>query len=401
MNRRSHGRRVTVPRWARLVAVAVAVVVTATVGTEVAYADVAGGAITGSRNGSDPELIQCPAPGGGMTLCLYTSEDLTNPWPMGQNYYPMDKTEMFRLTPGTDASDPANWVFQGYAVSEGQLNALGIGVVSNSLHLWAPGARYIYGAYYIFVPDVIDIHDEGRSSRVYLFKSTNPDGVHGFTYQGRVQTPNWPNGGYASDPMIDSHYDPVMVYANGDNGNCGSISIGQLHHDDMLNFFQTPTVLDIVGIENAGLGSCSGPNGHPYMEGPALYAWNEIGADWSVPWNYFLEFAVKPNAGNAPGCDSNNEAIAYATAWDVMGPYTYGGILMCGSSTEWTTQASIVQHVSNSKILFAYHDGPQATQQVFRDNGTPHKRKTHLMCLTWNGATPNVIPRSPWNMSNC
>lgn len=399
MIRRRHGTRVAVPRWARLVAFAVAVVVTATVGTNSAHADT-DGAITGSRNGSDPELIQCPAPGGGLTLCLYTSEDLTNPWPMGQNPYPMDKTEMFRLTPGTDASDPANWVFQGYAVSENQLNALGIGVVTNSLHLWAPGARYIDGAYYIFVPDVVNINDESHSSRIYLFKSTNPDGVHGFTYQGRVQTATSPNNGYASDPMINTSYNPVMVYANGDNSNCGSISIGELDRFDMRHFISPPHELTISGIENAGLGSCSG-DGHPYMEGPGLYSWLEVGASSSVPWNYFLEFAVKPNAGVAPGCDSDNEVIAYATSVDVLGPYTYGGILMCGSSTEWTNQASIVHHASNNKTLFAYHDGPQASPKGPGDNGVPHMRKTHLMCLTWNGFTPNMIPRSSWNMSNC
>jgi hypothetical protein len=41
------------------------------------------------------------------------------------------------------------------------------------------------------------------------------------------------------------------------------------------------------------------------------------------------------------------------------------------SDTEWTNQASIVHHVSNSKILFA-----------------------------WNGNTLNQIPRSSSNMSN-
>jgi len=384
-----------------------AVVVTASIGAaDVAYADTPGGAITGSRVGSDPELIQCPTASGAITLCLYTSEDMTNPWPMGQNYYPMQNTEMFQLTPGTDASDPANWVFKGYNVAEGQLNAQGVGVLTNSLHLWAPGVRYFNNAYYEYVPDVVNMNDESHSSRIWLFKSTNIDGIHGFTFQGLVHT-GLPqiqaNQGYASDPMLTSNLwstpagsdDPYLVYANGDNSNCGGISMGQLNHNDMMNFFSTPWQVVIEGVD-PGLGTCLG--GHPYMEGPALYSWDEVGAPWEVPWWYMLEFAVKPNAGNAPGCDSSNEAIAYATAWNVGGPYTYGGILMCGSSTEWTTQASIVHHVSNDKILFAYHDGPQA---VSGNGGVPHARKTHLQCLTWNGITPNVIPRSVWNMSNC
>lgn len=389
------GKRHLLRRAARRLAIVAALIVAAAIGAVgVAHADTPN-PITGTRNGSDPELIQCPTASGQWTLCLYTSQDMdstTLPIPYGQNYYPMQYTLMFQLVPGSDPATPRNWIYKGIAASEGQLNAQGIGVRINSYHFWAPGVRYINGAYYLAVPDVIDVNNEANSSRIYLFKSTNINGINGFTFQGRILTPNWPNTGYASDPMLDGHYDPYLIYANGDNSNCGSLSLGELHHDNMLTFFATPHVVNIAGFGLSGLGSCSGVDGHPYLEGPAMYAWNEVGAPWTVPWNYIIIFAAKPSNGPPPGCDTDNEVIAYATAYTPDDDsWTYGGILMCGSDSEWTNQASVVQEVGGSRILFAYHDGGGAT----------HSRKTHLQCLKWQGNSPESIPRSATNLSNC
>src|SRR5690242_16973241 len=74
-----------------------------------ASADTVGGAISGTVNSSDPEIFQCPrSSGSGTTLCMYTSHDMgTGALP---NYYPMDKTYIYRLKDGLAAANPANWV---------------------------------------------------------------------------------------------------------------------------------------------------------------------------------------------------------------------------------------------------------------------------------------------------
>jgi hypothetical protein len=166
-----------------------------------------------------------------------------------------------------------------------------------------------------------------------------------------------------------------------------------------LDFVDTPTVDNISGWSD-NLGTCNSTVGRPYMEGAALYSWDQVGAPYWVPWNYMLLFAAKPNATDAngnpvppTGCSSTNEVIAYATSLSPEGPFTYQGIVMCGSTTEWTNQVSIVQHpVIPQKYLFAWHDG----------GGTYHQRRTHLMCINWDAYGHIIrVGRSGNNLSNC
>jgi hypothetical protein len=352
------------------------------------------GSITASVNSSDPELIQCPnSAGTGMTLCLFTSLDMGNqPVPSGQNYYPMNQTMLWRLKDGADASKPANWVNQGAVLQESSLTSRG--VPSGANHLWAPGVRYWNGKYYLYVPDVLDINDESHSSRIFLFTTTTANGASGYAYVGRVSTPTAPNAGYASDPMlfVDTHANPYLVYANGDNSNCGGLSIGLLSPTAMTTFAGAAHEITINGFSGLGSLAAACTSGHPYLEGAALYHWTEVGAPVTLPFLYVLMFAAKPTS-TPSGCSTANEVIAYATSSFADGPYDYQGIIMCGSSSEWTNQASVVKHTANNgKYLFAWHDG----------GGTTHNRRTHLLCLRW-GTDGKVVPiaRSSANLSNC
>ena len=104
-----------------------------------------------------------------------------------------------------------------------------------------------------------------------------------------------------------------------------------------------------------------------------------------MPGPFLLVFAAKPTS-TPSGCAANlgqpnsaNEVIAYATATSVTGPYTYKGILMCGSSTEWTNQATLMPlrtlFGNDTAIAMYYHDGPAGN----------HNRKVHAQCLPFGG----------------
>jgi len=365
------------------------------VGAQAAQAN-SSGSITQYLNSSDPELIQCPNSNNtGMTLCLFASMDMGNvSIPYGQNYYPMKQTGFWRLQDNTSASDPTNWVWQGAQINESTLYNRNLGVPTNAYHLWAPGVRYLNGTYYLYVPDVMDVNDESYSSRLYLFTTTSYYGAQGWTYRGPVDAGGaGPNGLYASDPQVAVAFDgnDYLYFANGDNSNCGGLSQGVIDFSH-LNNLRNAARVQINGFASSGLGTC-GIWDHPYLEGPAMYTWLEVGAPAWVPWDYMLMFAAKPNAGAPAGCSTDNEVIAYATSWSPTGPWDYQGIIMCGSTSEWTNQASIVKHTANNgKYLFAWHDG-----------GPPnHNRRSHLSCVVWGDDGKIVeVPRLDWNLGNC
>jgi hypothetical protein len=402
-------------RVRRLAAIASVFVVVLTLGNVNSALANTSGSITASINSSDPELIQCPnSAGTGMTMCLFTSQDMGNqsvPYGPEKNYYPMNQTMLWRLNDGADASKSANWGFVGAVLTESDL-ANHIGLVHNdAFHLWAPGVRYWtptgdVAKYFVYVPDVVDRNDESHSSRIFLFTSTDKSGANcsrfscSYVYIGMVGTdPAQVNGGYASDPnlFIDSGNVPYLVYANGDASNCGGLSMGRVDFAG-IGFIGTPQQITINnwGTDIVQNGNCAGL-GHPYMEGPALYLSSAIGAPSTAP-KYTMIFAAKPKDGTIPAScassGSDKEVIAYATSNTVTGTYSYQGIIMCGSTTEWTNQASVVKHTANNgKYLFAWHDGGDAA----------HNRRTHLMCLRWNTSTGKAIQitRSASNLSNC
>jgi hypothetical protein len=344
-----------------------------------ALANESGGLYLSPNNASDPDMVQCSFQGVN-GYCMYTSQDLNQ-----SGNYPMSNTLGFFSTDGY------SWTAEGTVLSEQAYIDQGW-VPANAKHLWAPDAyQGVDGNWYLFVPDVTDVNQQHSSSFIGVSRSTNgPFGP--FTPIARITNPMtdpahnnqaW-NGGYASDPDVLSV--PVrgggrwMVFANGDTSstNCGTLSIAAL--DDSMTSISNSQLITINGA--SALGTC-GSTGQPYEEGASLY----YSAQWGpeVPGPFLLVFAAKPTS-TPSGCAANlgqpnsaNEVIAYATASSVTGPYTYKGILMCGSSTEWTNQATLMPlrtlFGNDTAIAMYYHDGPAGN----------HNRKVHAQCLPFGG----------------
>lgn len=353
-----------------------------------AYADeTAFHLVSDTINTSDPFAIACSDPASGFVgTCLYTSSDI------GQasagtngNPYPMSQTRLFTLPQGADPSVQSNWQNRGVVFSENQLPF----VPANSNHLWAPTVAYsaVFGEWILYVPDVTIDTPAGQStsSTIAIASSSSPFGP--FQFSGL--TINVP--GYASDPAVLQATDGSqwMAYANGDFSNCGGISIAGLS-GNMVDTTVTPQQVQIFGI--GALGDCGGL-GRPYLEGPQIYdtrSWNNP----DIPGPYLMIVAAKPDhtpteCGGIPQPNSQNEVIAWATASQPQGPYTYDGLLMCGSSTEWTNQASLLMMPDKTgvnRLVMFYHDGP---------GGQPN-RKVHAECLFYGGGLGMATRSESW-----
>lgn len=127
-----------------------------------------------------------------------------------------------------------------------------------------------------------------------------------------------------SDPdvVIDGS-NRILVWADGDNSNCGGFSSALLESDMRTTVSRSVRSVIINGV--GVLGNCGG-KGRPYLEGASLYKVNGT-------WRMF--FAAKPTsvppecASSVGGPNSANEVIAWATAGDPQGPYTYRGFDDC------------------------------------------------------------------------
>jgi hypothetical protein len=98
------------------------------------------------------------------------------------------------------------------------------------------------------------------------------------------------------------------------------------------------------------------------------------------------------------GPGNTNSVIAYATSSNIQGPYNYKGIVMCGSTTEWTNQATITQvdaAGSHAPYVIAYHDSPQTIKE----------RKIHAECLFAGGGMIAGVRRQaqndPYGFDDC
>lgn len=397
---------------AGLTAVAIAVASAAVVlATAVASADVAPPYFATQNNGSDPHIITCTAPDGRQGYCLYTTQDMGQQYAYPPaNYYPMRDIRVYFSTHGG-----SGWEDKGVAFTEWQLDswvgrrtdctnanppsnykpALGDHAGNcRAYHLWAPSV--VKGAdnnYYLYVPDVASTADSGSSnihtsSRIAVVRSASPF-FESDTYLGTVPH----SSGYMSDPdvAVDGS-NAYLVWADGDYQTCGGFKYGMLQTTAgsgyMVNLLANTTqpinILNngLQGLTSfTGLGNCDpngaeppGPVGRPYVEGASIYKREFYRGH---PWTMF--FAVKPEsvpkecATANGGTGSSNEAIAWASAtnptpgqpWN----WIYRGIVMCGSTTEWTNQATITE-TRDGDLIIVYHDGP-ATKQ----------RKLHAECL--------------------
>ncbi|MBO3747758.1 hypothetical protein J5X84_16895 [Streptosporangiaceae bacterium NEAU-GS5] len=352
------------------------------------------------RNASDPEIETCSDPSSSWSgLCLYTSNDLGSPGPW---YYPMDKTYLYTLNNGADPSNPDNWVDRGAVLNE---SAYSSWVPSGAKHMWAPSHGRYGGKDYLFVPDVTDPTSPGVSttSRIGISSADHPWGP--YTYQKTYAI-----GTYASDPdfFVDPvNNNPYMVYANGDYGNCGGISIAPLQTADITQLGTGPTELIINGAKDwfGAVGNCAAKN-RPYIEGASLYSFdNAITGAGTSGRKFWLVMAVKPDGGFY---GANNEVIAYATADNILGPYTYKGIIMDSSTTEWTNQASIAKF--GDHFILAYHDGTACGDSDPRGctNGTINggfvrapMRTAHAACLNFHNGGIQRIARTSNGFARC
>ena len=260
----------------------------------------------------------------------------------------------------------------------------------------APTHTSFQGNHYLLVPDVSDITPPGvsTSSRIAIASSTNLFG--GFTFQG-----TYPINGYASDPAIffrpqgglEPAPTPFLVYADGDGENCGGLSIAQLSRDNITTMATTPQAITIDGLADVfgTTGKGCPAKGRPYLEGASLYWFTtaETGsANVGLGGDYYLVFAVKPEGGSH---GKSQEVIAYATSSSATGPYTYRGVIMEASSSEWTNQASIQKY--GDHYMFAYHDGTPT-------NDLP-ARKVRGACLTFQRGRINPIQRTTDGFARC
>ena len=167
----------------RLAAVTAVVLVATLGGATAAQANTTGGAISGTALSSDPEIFTCPkASGSGNTLCLYTSHDIgTGALP---NYYPMDKTYLYRLKDGADPSAPSNWTGT-QILDESQLPCGRVGIACGAHHLWAPGGRWVanQSKYLLYVPDLMDTSEDGQhnASRIQVLSNNSTTGTSAYT----------------------------------------------------------------------------------------------------------------------------------------------------------------------------------------------------------------------------
>jgi hypothetical protein len=337
-----------------------------------------------SNLGSDPHMIPCND-GATAGFCLYTSQDMGQMYGYPGNYYPMRDTLVYFSTNGY-----SGWTYKGIAFTESQLDswagkrtdcvASGSTKVAKSpdvapncraYHLWAPSAVKSGNYYYLFVPDVSDTSNNGdppgisTSSRISVSRSTSPFGP--FAYQGTVTV-----HGYMSDPDVvfwDSQ--AWIMWANGDNGTCGGFTTAQLETDMRTTVSQSVNPVTINGLSVLGDCDGAGPKTGPYVEGASLYRWYD---------KWYLYFAVKPTSTPAEcatgvgGPGTANEAIAWATSNNPAGSFTYQGIVMCGSTTEWTNQATF-QTLPNGRKIMVYHDSAGAAKE----------RRLHAECVFTNG----------------
>lgn len=359
-----------------------------------ATADVTTQYFANDDNGSDPFVFKCTHPSYGYGWCMVTTEDLELQ-PSNGNYYPMNRLR------GYWSADGRRWDWLQTPITESQLAVAG---AASANHLWAPAVEpYDTNDYVLYVPALTNANNQ-LSSRIFVAQSANPISGYGNNVLGQVT--GAPAGLYMSDPDVfrDLDGNRYLLWADGDNGTCGGISIRRMTSRTSIQPFTNPADVAITINGIGALGNCGG-TGHPYIEGATLYRF--LGGDGfhqqpgGYPGGtngYTLLMSVKPTstpaqcgAAGQPG--TANEVIAYATATSVTGPYTYRGIIMCGSESEWTNQASITEvQAANGdwRPMLVYHDGWDPL-----DHDNVRSRRMHSECLyTRSGQFLNVM-RSP------
>jgi len=395
------------------------------------------GDFASSSNASDPSAYRCHNPNGTGSLgwCLTTSKDRNespyNAHGPAENYYPMSETLTFFSTDGIKWGAPQTGVDEDDLYRA--IPYLGWRNLEGNNHQWAPAVRYLQtpggraewpiNNYFMYTPNLLEKADK-YSSRIWMTYSTNPSTGFGQTtiphdtWQDETKliegVPENTTGFiekypmYMSDPDVftdssaSDYYSlanvnkDYLIWADGDNATCGGISMRKMTNQWTVEAFTDPNQawLPINGLNEGpeALGSCSKNYkgavnqsiGRPYLEGASLFhsnRWSASKTSEGLPGPYVLVFAAKPTLVPEPckstygETNSTNEVIAYATATNVKGPYAYQGIIMCGSESEWTNQATIEEVKAldgSSRLVLIYHDGPKDGNR---------NRQLHAECL--------------------
>jgi hypothetical protein len=174
----------------------------------------------------------------------------------------------------------------------------------------------------------------------------------------------------------------------------------------------TRQAVTINGIE--ALGNCwretDGVSmGRPYVEGASLYgsgnAWSIVfAAKPSVTPKECAMDVTAPNSVHLPlNPYDTHEVIAWASATSPQGPYTYQGVVICSSPTEWTNQATLANiKGANGKVrsVIIYHDSPANNPSTPADESK--QRRLHAECRFTNadGSVVGGVFRQPADAAN-
>lgn len=223
-------------------------------------------------------------------LYVYPSRDIDPP--VGANL--MDHYHVF------STSDMVNWQDEGEVLNSSEVPWSG----PPGGFMWAPDCAYANGKYYFYFPHPSDPSPTNWNNTWKIGVAVSLSPCRDFTpltnYIEGV-------GGFAMidpDPFIDTDGQAYLFYGGG--GNC---AVAKLN----------PDMTSINGTVQAVT------NLHDFHEGTWVFKRNNI---------YYLAYA--DNAAN------NNE-MEYATATNVMGPWTPKGVYLT-STGSGTTQGSVVQY---------------------------------------------------------
>ena len=277
---------------------------------------------------------------------IYTADPAAHVWPDGRLYvYPshdvdpslganlMDRYHVF------STSDMVNWRDEGEILRSSEVPWSG----PPGGFMWAPDCAYANGKYYFYFPHP---SDPSGTNWNYTWKI----GVAVSLSPCRDFTPltNYIEGvgGFAMidpDPFIDTDGQAYLFYGGG--GNC---AVAKLN----------PDMISINGTAQAVT------NLHDFHEGTWVFKRNNL---------YYLAYA-----DNAP----NNNEMEYATATNVMGPWTPQGVYLT-STASGTTQGSVVQY--HGQWYQFYHNA------AISGNGTLRSICVDVLNFDANGNILTVI----------